>query len=140
MSTLPERLLQAYLDTDYTALTPRGELTLRIGVLCPELDALLEACGAQEWVYITAYNPASKRRSEQVNESAQQELLAQLELEGGPVFSGMALSELGDWPPEPSLLALGVNRARAEEIGRRFGQNAVVVGGRGQAPELLQLA
>ncbi|MHA4899884.1 DUF3293 domain-containing protein [Enterococcus faecium] len=41
------------------------------------------------------------------------------------------------WPPEASLLVLGVPAAEAEELGRRFGQVAVVVGERGGAGRLL---
>jgi hypothetical protein len=34
----------------------------------------------------------------------------------------------GDWPPEPSLLVMGISEAQAREIGAAFDQKAVVVG------------
>lgn len=127
-SQISEALMLAYRNTTYSALTPVGELTLRIGEKRSELDALLRSCDATSWAYISAYNPGSNIVSERQNQSAQLELHAELERESQTVFSGMALSDSGDWPAEPSLLALGLTVERAADIAVRFGQNAIVVG------------
>ena len=45
----------------------------------------------------------------------------------------------GIWPPEKSLLILGIDREEARELGSQFGQNAIIFGERGGSPELLML-
>ena len=55
-----------------------------------------------------------------------------------------ALARRGDpdcagWMPEDSLLVLDIPREEAGALGRRFGQAAIVVGGKG-APELVYLS
>ena len=45
----------------------------------------------------------------------------------------------GDWPAEPSVLAVGISRHEAEVIGRSYEQNAIVFIERGKAPELVAL-
>lgn len=44
------------------------------------------------------------------------------------------------WPPEKSLLILEIEREEAHELGRQFGQNAIVYGKSGGTPELLMIS
>lgn len=125
----------AYLATAYTAETPRGPLVLRVGRGNADLDRLLDERGVATWVYITAYNPGSVPTPDAENETRQRELRAAVERAGYAYFEGAGVGE--GWPAEPSLLVLGVSEAEAEELGRRFGQVAVVVGERGGAARLL---
>ena len=60
-----------------------------------------------------------------------------LEAAAHPLFDGWGRGEDLNWEPEQSLLALGVGKAQAIELGRRFGQNAVVWGTAGGLAELL---
>jgi hypothetical protein len=134
----PGRDLEAaYRATDYTADTPRGKVVLRIGRENDELDRLLAEHGVNSWAYITAYNPASIPAPAAENEANQRELRAAVERAGHAFFEGAGVGE--GWPPEPSLLVLGITGVESEELGRRFGQLAVVVGERGGVPRLLWL-
>ena len=44
------------------------------------------------------------------------------------------------WPPEPSLLVLGIPRKEALRLGRRFGQLAIVAGHKSSPARLLTCA
>ena len=57
-------------------------------------------------------------------------------LAGLPVLEGAGVGTGGDWPPEPSFLVLGIGAEAAVDIGRAFGQVAIVVGRRGEPARL----
>jgi len=129
-----EELARAYRATTYAAAIP---LRLRLGEPNPLVDALLDDLGASRYAFLTAWNPGAKPRSEAENREAQQRLMDALE--GRPVFVGAGEADDGSWPPEPSLLVVGLACDEAVELGRRFGQVAIVVGEKGGAPQLVWL-
>jgi hypothetical protein len=137
MNAGPE-LDAAYRATAYTADTPDGPLSLRIGVVSAALDRLLAARGASTWTYVTAYNPGSVPCADAENEARQRELCATVMRSGHCFFEGAGVGE--GWPPEASLLILGMEEAEAVSLGRRFGQLAVVVGERGGPARLVWTA
>ena len=47
---------------------------------------------------------------------------------GHPMSKGEGIDDDGAWPPERSILVLGIERQTAVELGRRFGQRAIVCG------------
>ena len=51
---------------------------------------------------------------------------------GLTVFEGESVLDPAAWPPEPSLLILGMSPDEARSLGRQFGQLAIVVGRRGE--------
>jgi hypothetical protein len=134
---LDDELMRAYRQTSFFADTPRGNLRLRIDERNPELDAVLATEGAQSWAYVTACNPGSVALGESEN-ARRQLLLEQATRDAGFVFfRGEGIGDDGQWPPEPSLLILGIARAQAVDLGRRFGQRAIVYGEAGGSPQLL---
>ena len=134
---LTPELLRAYRETRFAATTPRGALTIRVGGSCTELDALCNEFSASSWTFITAWNPRSLPLPRSENDVRNDALLAALTSIGARVFGGEGIGADPTWPPERSFLALGVDRATALELGRRFEQFAVVWGQRGGAAELL---
>jgi hypothetical protein len=130
-------LFEAYRRTTFIAETPRGRLALRIGVRSAHLDALLASVGATTWAYVTAWNPGSVRRSDEENERRQRELAQGVADRGLIAYTGEGIGDDGEWPREPSLLILGIARAQAIQLGRRFGQVAIVYGELGAAAELV---
>ncbi len=64
-------------------------------------------------------------------------LLAEVRQRGLTVHPGLGSGDAGDWPPEESLLVLGLDEAAAVALGHRFGQRAIVVGTRGTAARLV---
>ena len=129
--------MRAYRQTSFFADTPRGYLRLRIDERNPELDAVLAAEGAQSWAYVTACNPGSVALSKSENVQRQQMLEQAVREAGFVFFRGEGVGDDGQWSPEPSLLILGITRAQAVDLGRRFGQRAIVYGEAGGSPLLL---
>ena len=130
-------LQNAYLATSFFADTPNGRVCIRIGRTNGEVDRLLDQRGLDRWCFITAYNPASQASPESENRARQTELEREVRDRGLEFFSGEGKGDDGNWPPEPSILIIGIGRVDAESLGRRYGQNAIVCGVRGQAAELV---
>lgn len=119
----------AYVATTYFAETPRGRLAVRVGEVNAPLDTLLAEHGTRHWSYLTAFNPMSRALSAAENERRHRELLSAVA--DRPHFEGESIADAGDWPAERSVLVLGMDEAAGLQLGRHFGQAAIVVGERG---------
>jgi hypothetical protein len=131
-------LLAAYQKALYV-VHGAPELVIRIGERNEDLDALLEADGLDTAAYLTAANPGGELQSKMENELACAALHQALADAGCICYVGEGRDPEGDWPAEPSILALGISRHEAEVIGRSYEQNAIVFIERGRAPELVVL-
>jgi hypothetical protein len=130
-------LISAYRRTSFFANTDRGRIRVRIGEHNADLDALLRAVGRRSWAYVTAYNPGSIVLSVEENADRQSALESGVQTAGYRIFAGEGVGDDGQWPPEPSLLILGIDRQAAIELGHRHGQRAVVWGELGTEAGLL---
>lgn len=119
-----------------TAYWVEERFAIRCRTRSAALDALLVALGHDTWAYVTACNPGSVILDEATNARRMAELTRHLEKLGHPFLTGLGVGAGSDWPPEPSLLVLGIEERAAEEIGRAFGQVAIVVGRRGEPATL----
>jgi hypothetical protein len=96
--------------------------------------------GADSAVMLTAWNPGALPRSAAANRRAQAQLeralrgLWPLALRRG---SNLDLDER--WPAEPAFWALGLSRGLAADLGRRFGQRAILYSGPAARPRLYWL-
>jgi hypothetical protein len=131
-------LLAAYQKALYVVYGA-PELVICIGERNEDLDALLEADGLDTAAYLTAANPRGELQSKMENELACAALHQVLADAGYICYVGEGRDPEGDWPAEPSILALGISRHEAEVIGRSYEQNAIVFIERGKAPELVVL-
>lgn len=127
----------AYRATTYAVADGPHRLEIRIGERCAPLDALLAARGVEEWAYLTAHNPGGRLAGPAANAAAQTRLEAEVAASGHPWLRGASLGDGGDWPPEPSLLVLGIGRREALALARRHGQEALVTGRCREAAELV---
>lgn len=127
----------AYLATRYQVDAPGGPCTIRIGEVCAELDALLDAHGARCWAYVTACNPGDTVPDASENQKRMAALSARLQAEDRRCLPGAGVGDDGAWPPEPSLLVLDLDEAAAVQLGRDCGQLAVVCGERGGVARLV---
>jgi hypothetical protein len=132
-----DALQAAYRRTRFCADTELGRVVIRVGEVCPVLDALLCARGCVTWVYVTVFNPGAVRMSDTQNFARQRELRDAVHQLGHSTFAGEGIGDDGAWPPERSVLVLGIERAAAVELGRRFGQRAIVCGELGGSAELV---
>jgi hypothetical protein len=89
------------------------------------------------WAFITACNPFSELWSDQDNLGRMRELERELQSSSFKIFPGHGQGDDPRWKPEPSLLVLGINEAQATEVARKYGQNAIVFGVRGEPAKLL---
>lgn len=131
-------LIVAYLGAEYVVFGDPA-LVLRIGEPSAALDELLEAEGAQTAAYVTAANPHGRLAGATENVLATTALLEAQREAGYACFAGEGRDPQGEWPPEPSVLVVGIARAEAEVLGRSYDQNAIVFVETGKAPELVML-
>ena len=131
-------LIRSFLRTTYRVNAgPAGAIDIRVGCASPALDDLLARHGAACWALITAWNPMSRPLPHEENR-ARAALLA-AELRGRYVlFDGTGIGDAGDWPPEESLLVLGIGEADAVAIALRYRQRAIVAGEPGGEPRLME--
>jgi hypothetical protein len=128
-------LKEAYCQTRFMVF--ESPIVIEVGKNCPALDEQLLQHGAQEWAYITAWNPRSKLLSEAENHRRHQGLTS--ELSQYVCWEGEGVGTDKSWKPERSWLILGIPREHAIEIGKRWEQNAIVYGRLNGPAELLQL-
>lgn len=130
-------LREAYCRTTFLADTPKARLALRVGQRSAQLDDLLAAKGVTTWAYMTAFNPGSRLLPVDDNARRQRELESLVSSLGFESYRGEGIGDDGQWPPEASLLVLGIGRSDAICLGQRFGQIAVVFGELGHKAELV---
>jgi len=132
-----DSLRNAYEATDFCVDdAPCGPFSIRCGQRSKTLDSLLAEVGLDDWAYVTACNPGSCKLSDEENAIRLRNLEAQLRALRCVIFHGRGVGTNGNWPPEPSLLAIGLRVDQGLEIGRAFGQNAIVVGMLGEPARL----
>lgn len=131
------KLLKAYQDTRFIISARDGEITLRIGEASEQLDTLLREYGAKSCAFITAWNPGSIRLADRENEKRQGALIEEARRRGYALLTGRGVGTDGNWPPEDSILIIGIGRDDATEIGRFFGQLCIVYSEHGSPAELL---
>lgn len=119
---LQKALLAAYLNSAYRVFEPAFDI--RIGEACAPLQSLLMRHGVSEWAYITACNPRSVLLAPEENRR-RQAMLAE-RLKAYACYPGEGAGE--GWPPEASLLVLGITLPEALAVAREFEQLAFVAG------------
>lgn len=130
-------LLKAFRSTRFIVFHQDGDIVLRVGLRNQELDNLLARFEAKGCAFITAWNPGGVRLSEAQNQTRQAKLIAEIQQRSLPFLHGRGVGEDENWPPENSILVIGINRIEAIAVGRLFGQIAVVFAERGRAVKLL---
>jgi len=132
---IDEELEKAYKNALYRIFNP--DISWQIGELSPALDRLLQEHHTQSASFITAYNPQSIILSTAENQKRQSKLLAEIKAQDWQYLEGQGEDPSGNWPAEASFLVFGHSRTAAQELGRQFGQNAVVFLTLGEAACLL---
>ena len=127
----------AFARTEFRAQIGRERLGIRVGEPNAALDELLAERGVSSWAYLTAWNPHAVRLSPAENALRHDELVRTLAAQGLSHFEGEGVGDSGEWPPERSVLIIGIAPEEATQLARRFAQEAIVVGARGQVARLL---
>jgi hypothetical protein len=119
-----DELIRAYKETSFNVYEPI--ITIKVGEKNDRLDVLLSSYNIVDWSYITAWNPYSEVTSLKINEQRNNELKA--DLNKYYIFEGEGVGADPQWIPEKSYLVLGITKEDAIEFGRKYCQNAIVVG------------
>lgn len=137
-STLDEALLEAYRATEYQvdAIPP---LVLHVDRPSAGLAALYARFHLTSAAFITACNPHGQLTPEGENQARNARLRADLRERALPFLEGRGVDPLGTWPPEASLLVLGLSREEALALGERHEQNALLWADVDAIPRLLLL-
>ena len=114
-----------------------SQVERRIGLVDADADRWLAAHGVTErWAIVTACNPLGIAASEAANALASEQLQAALRERRIGYLPAAGLDPDGAWPAEASVLLIDPPEGVAAELGRQFGQNAIVTGELGAAPAL----
>lgn len=140
MPPISAELLDAYQRTTYWIALPDAYLGLKVDQAHPLLDNQLVQRGLNCWSVLTACNPQSRLLTPTENSHRMGELVETVEAEQWPTYSACGVGASGDWPPEPSLLVLGITAEQAVELARRFDQHAVLFGEVAQPARLIWIA
>jgi hypothetical protein len=125
MNNITPELVQAFMETEYFVHADPA-FKMKIGQPCPELARLMAEHKAQCAAFITAWNPFSQALSLTENEQRQQALKAQIKTHGLSWIEGIGQHPSNQWPGEPSVLILTLNRASATELAAQYEQHAFV--------------
>ena len=133
--TISQDLKQAYESTLFTAQLATS-VDFKHGEESPKADALLVLLDVQSAVLITAWNPYSEPKTKEENESAQQRLEAELTTRGIRFLPAIGKGTSDEWA-EPSVLALGIGFAAAQELAVKYQQNCYLWIEKGFPAELI---
>lgn len=139
MSVISLALQDAYLTTHYEVHHPQRVFTLVIGQRSLALHRLHQEHSTSGSAYLTAWNPFGNELSRETNNARQEKLLHDLRRLCAICISGKGVDPSGKWSGEESVLALGLLRSHAIELGERYQQNAIVWIGSDAIPELILL-
>jgi hypothetical protein len=130
--------IAAYAATRYRVFR-KEPFELKIGHASSPLQHLYEEYDCSSAAFITAWNAYSVAATDADNEAAQARLEGRLTAGSIPFISGIGEDAAGEWPGEPSVLALGIDLDAAKTIGIEFRQNAIVWVGEDAVPQLVML-
>ena len=138
-SKVSDALRNAYGATAYRVLDPIRTFELRVGQPSSALRALYRRHHVNCAAFITAWNPYSENTDDTANERAQAALAHDLRSLDCNVIAGVGEDPAGEWPGEPSVLALALTRAQTEQLGHKYRQNAVIWIAEDAIPRLILL-
>ena len=124
-------LIRAYRSTSYQVLQPDDHDVVlakaNVGGRSRGIDRLLAGHGCQSGVFITAWNPRSRKRPRQLNDAAHHQLEEELRRRSVRTLPHLGVGADPAWKPEHGLFALDLPLLEALALAVAFGQNAVVL-------------
>lgn len=134
IGTFDPQLHDNYHSTDYFCQNFR----IQPGVQPPEFQDFLQQNGWQSYAFITAWNPFSAQQLSLVeNRKAHQYLIKVLNTNHLTFLPALAIDPTETWPTEEGVFLFDVSLKEMIELGRQFGQNAVLYGAAHGIPEIL---
>ena len=131
-----KELKKAYENTVYKVFNP--PMVISVYNTSNELKTLLFNLDITQWAYITPYNPFGKSYTDAENEELFNLMLQDIKDYQYYIGEGQGIDTT--WPPEKSVLIIGISKAAAVALGNKYNQNAIVVGEQGDVAKLEFLA
>ena len=133
-------LREAYARSEYCVRLKDGDLVLGVGRADAHADTRLKAGGVvRHWAVLTPCNPRSQPTFPALNQQYLDELRMALDAAAVAYLDTANRDPEGHWPDEPGFLVCDPPLGLAEELGRRFRQNALLAGTLGEPPRLVWL-
>jgi hypothetical protein len=120
---------EAGIRGDFWAETPGGQVQVKAGRPCPDLDRLLMMNGYEEWACVGALSSGCSRLADDAAEMRRELVERYVRGIGYVCYHSHGASER-----EPSLLILGIPEDAAMRLGVMLEQETVLVGRRGGYP------
>jgi len=139
MTAISPELLEQYRRTDYHVDLPDAPFVFRVDERSPPLADLLAGRKAGSAALITACNPYSQKASDAQNRAANERMKGELQAAGLEPIPARGVDRDGTWPAEAGFFVVGIARAAAEDLGRRYRQNAIVFAAEDALPRLVAL-
>ncbi len=136
-SAISKELWQAYLETDFKVFS-ENPFTLKVGQYSDELNSIIKKSKYSSATFITAYNPYSQQLSDSENVARQEQLKIEITKRGLIAIEGIGQHPSNQWPGEPSLLILGLDKATSATLASQLEQNAFVWSDETSIPQLIQ--
>lgn len=127
----------AYHATAYRVFIPSGLVELRIGQPCAHLADWLASKDFSDFAIITAFNPASRRLSNEENAERQASLECDLVEGNYEPYLAENVPDDAVWPVEEACFVPDIAQEDAVALAIDYGQNAVVYGKADGLPYLL---
>lgn len=136
MTEILNKYEKIYRQAIYVVIWKEREIVFRVGENNSEINRTLNELNAKSFAFITAHNPFSNQLSKTENEDRQNQLMQLLQFERFDFLKGYSTNEEQTWEQEESLFILDITEEKSIEIGKDFGQNAILFG---QKDSLVQL-
>lgn len=134
---IDQQLRDAYLATIYE-IKHLG-LHLRIGQENWDLEEFLIDNNAFSWAFISAWNPFSQSLPISENNIRHEKLKNIVKSNQWVFAEGFGVPQNQDWEAEKSFFILDIPKREAIDLGKKFNQNAIVIGRLSKPPELIFL-
>lgn len=125
-SVIDKKLIASYCQTQYWVSIGCEQLVVCIGHYSERVKSLLTQSTAFCSAIVTAYNPYSQLNNENQNCFANELLRDFLVRNHYRFLESLNVDPTQTWPPEKSFFIFDLGLHTAQDIGRQFGQNAIV--------------
>ena len=137
-TTIDAGTVQAFWETEYR-VHGHETFTLKVGEVCPALDAVHKRHRVDCSAYITACNPFSQILDDEANAERHAALGREINQRSLASIEGIGQHPSNQWPGEASHLIFGLTLEAAKTLGTRLEQNAIVWSGADAVPQLILL-
>lgn len=119
-----QSLLETYALARYVVKVAGKIQEFRVGQHIGFFNQLLETQNHLNAIFITGFNPHSEYYPLDINLKSNRMLLREIKRGGYRHFIGYGHDDAREWSKELSFLVIGITRDEADEMAKRFKQNA----------------